>query len=458
MMPRTLQGLLALTGTIVAALTILLGAATYYFANKSLVDQLNSRIKLETHSLLAFGAARGVADVARAVRLREDESSVDNLGYQVIDASGRRIAGSLRAPVPPPGYWDCMDYLRRDGSPSVAQSLNSPIPGGGRLVVAADRSVVDQARETVIILFGLAFSLILAFGFGAAFLLGRIVRARLARIATTADAIMAGDLSRRMPIDHVRGEFDQLSAVINGMLDRIELLLENLKRLSVGIAHDIRSPLNRVRGQLETAERALDGLPQQEQVAASIREVDDVLDLLRALLGISEIEGFAARKRFVPIDLATLAEDVVDGYRPVVESAGLTMDVGVEPVDILGDAALLRRSIANLIDNAILYTSPGTHIAVRVSRSGESALLTVGDNGPGVPADERDNIFGRFVRLDSSRSTPGHGLGLNIVAAIAGAHRGSACVIPTPVGLTVAISLPVQARMDQVPLSSMTGG
>jgi signal transduction histidine kinase len=443
MMPRTIRGLILAMGGLISGLTALLGGATYYFANKSMVDQLNTRITLESRALLAIGRDDGLAGVAAAVRARESQPSVGNLGYILVDAQGHHLAGSLRAPVPPAGYWDCMAYLRADGQPAEAQSLNSAIPGGGRLVVAADRSIVNEADGTVLILFGSAFSLILLFGVGSALIVGRIVKGRLAGIATTAEAIMAGDLSRRMPVAVHNGEFDQVSTVINRMLDRIEVLLGNLRRISSGIAHDIRSPLNRARGSLEAAEQSLAGLPEQEHVSNSIRDVDDVLDLLRALLGITEIEGFSVRKRFRSIDLAVLAEDVVDGYRPVVESAGLSIEVRAVAAAIDGDAALLRRALANLIDNAILYTRQETSILVSVEPAGDTAILRVADDGPGVPAGERENIFTRFVRLDTSRSTPGHGLGLNLVAAVAAAHRGTARVLPTPNGLTVEIAVPL---------------
>lgn len=443
MMPRTIRGLILAMGGLISSLTALLGGATYYFANKSMVDQLNTRIMLETRALIAIARNDGLTGMAAAVRAREAQPSVGNLGYILVDARGHHIAGALRAPVPPAGYWNDMTYLRADGETAEAQSLNSAVPGGGRLVVAADRSIVNEADGTVLILFGSAFGLMLLFGVGSALIVGRVVKGRLAGIATTAEAIMAGDLSRRMPVAVHNGEFDQVSAVINRMLDRTEVLLGNLRRISSGVAHDIRSPLNRARGSLEAAEQSLAGRPEQEHVSNSIREVDDVLDLLRALLGITEIEGFSVRRRFRSIDLATLADDVVDGYRPVVESAGLSIEAQVMPVLIDGDAALLRRALANLIDNAILYTRPGTTIRVSVEAEGDLATMRVADDGPGVPAEERENIFSRFVRLDTSRSTPGHGLGLNLVAAVAAAHRGAACALKTPVGLTIEIAVPL---------------
>ena len=442
MMPRTLRGLIALTGLAIGVLTIALGSATYYFANTSLVDELNTRIAVESRALVAIGGQGGIDAVAAAVRAREAAPSVGNLGYIVIDGHGRHVAGALRAAIPPAGYWDCMDYVRSDGRRSVAQSLNSPLPGGGRLIVAVDRTIVNEADGTVVILFGTAFGMILLFGFGGAWLVGRIVRGRLDRMATTAEAIMAGDLSRRMPLTGEHGEFDQLSTVINRMLDRIEVLLENLRRISTGVAHDIRSPLNRARGRLEALEASLGDRPQRDEVSASIGDLDDVLDLLRALLGISEIEGFAVRKRFVRLDLGALVEDVADGYRPVVEGAGLTIATDVASLAVAGDPALLRRALANLIDNTILYTPPGTHILVCTTRRARDVVLTVSDDGPGVPDHERENIFSRFVRLDSSRSTPGHGLGLNLVAAVASAHRGSARALPTERGLAIELLLP----------------
>jgi len=192
-------------------------------------------------------------------------------------------------------------------------------------------------------------------------------------------------------------------------------------------------------------------------VGSSIRDIDDVLDLLRALLGISEIEGFAVRKRFVRLDLGALVEDVADGYRPVVEAAGMMIATEIEAAAVLGDPALLRRALANLIDNAILYTPPGTHIIARVALRGDIVALIVRDDGPGVPAHERENIFSRFVRLDSSRSTPGHGLGLNLVAAVASAHRGRARALPTERGLAVELQLPAAGALMRTASTSVAG-
>ncbi len=181
MRPRSLRGLIALMGAAVGTVTALLGGVTYYFADKSMTDQLNARIMVESRALVAIGDP---AQLAHAIRNREAQPSVGNLGYMVFDAQGRHVAGALRGALPPEGYWDCMTYVRADGVRAEAQSLNSRLPWGGHLVVVADRTIVDQANDTVLILFGTAFGLVLLFGLASAFIVGRVVQGRLAGIAS----------------------------------------------------------------------------------------------------------------------------------------------------------------------------------------------------------------------------------------------------------------------------------
>lgn len=440
--PRSFRALLGLVGGAFALVTALLCLATYGIVHEAIELHLDTRTKAEAEALLAAADPRGLAGVLDAVRAREGTHTAGDLGYIVVDARGRRVGGTLDAAVPPPGYTEFVHYRLADGGRGIAQAVNVAIPGGGRLVVGADRSAVDQMDRMIFMMFGVAFALILLVALAAALALRRAVRDRLAALRRAADAIMAGDFSRRMP---VLGdpEFDQITAVINRMLDRIEVLLDNLRQLSADIAHDIRAPMNRVRGSLEALERRSEDGPHKALGAAAVAEIDALLDLLTAVLGISEIEGFAVRKRFVPVALAALVEDVVDGYRAAAESAGVAMTFDGAPVKIMGDKALLRRALANLIDNALLHASAATRISVRVERRGAHAFVTVADDGPGIAAEEHENVFRRFVRLEQSRTTPGHGLGLNMVSAIALAHDGTARVFPGPSGLTIGFSLPV---------------
>lgn len=438
--PRSLGGLIAVAGGAFAILTCLLGLLTYGIVHESIEKHLDDRIRAEAEALLAAGAPAGLAGVLNAVRAREATHSAGDLGYIVIDARGLRAGGTLDATTPPPGYTEFVHYRRVDGSRGIAQGYNAAIPGGGQLVVAADRGEIDQMDRIIFAMFGVAAALIIFAALGSAIALRRVVSRRLALIGSTAEAIMSGDLSQRVP-RLGDAEFDHVSVVINQMLERIEALLDNLRQLSTDIAHDIRSPLNRVRGGLEAFDRA-QGPGSDSLARDAIAEIDDLLELLGGLLGISEIEGFAVRKRFVRLDLAQVTADVVDGYRPAVEAAGLHLTHESQTAPVMGDEALLRRCLANLIDNALSHATGAARIDIRVgSRDGTTSVL-VGDDGPGIPVDAREAVFHRFVRLDRSRSTPGHGLGLNMVAAIMRAHHGEARVATGEPGLTIELTLP----------------
>lgn len=324
----------------------------------------------------------------------------------------------------------------------MAQAINTPLPGGGRLVVAADRAVVDQMDLKLLALFLSAFALILVVGSAAVIGLGRLIRDRLSTIEGSAEAIMAGDLSRRMPLDGSAEEFDRLAMILNGMLDRIQTLMNNLKQVSSDIAHDLRTPLNRLRVRLEEAERTETESIQQERLMAAIREADDLLDLFSSILAISEIEGQTVRSRFQSVELHEVIGELAEAFRPAFVEAGMSLMLATAPMTISGDRQLIQRCLANLLDNALVHTPPGTDVTISTEAWNGQVALTVADNGPGIADDDRERIFQRFARLDHSRSTSGYGLGLNMVAAIAAAHGGSVSVIPSTVGLTIQILLP----------------
>jgi signal transduction histidine kinase len=244
-----------------------------------------------------------------------------------------------------------------------------------------------------------------------------------------------------MPLDGSGGEFDRLSLVLNRMLDRIGALLDNLRQVSGDIAHDLRTPLYRIRAQLERAEEKLANSPQQKVVTAAIQEMDGLLDLFSALLAISEIEGQSIRKRFVMLDLAETVEELVEAYKPAIEQAGMTIEVVARPTEVFGDRKLLQRAVANLLDNVLIHTRAGTSIRITIDKAADEIILTFADDGPGIPAADHERVFHRLTRLDRSRSTPGHGLGMNIVAAITAAHGGSVEIMPDTPGLAVRLIL-----------------
>ncbi|WP_238564943.1 sensor histidine kinase [Sphingobium bisphenolivorans] len=437
----------------------LLGLATYVFVHEEIERQINQRIRIEADVLLAHHRQHGFAalvDLVNTLDHRpgpEDESYLEgadsrgrDMGYIVTDASGRRRAGSLKASVPRSGWSEFVPFRAADGTSAMAQAINTPLPGGGRLVVAADRAIVDQMDLQLLALFLCAFALILAVGTAAVVGLGRLVGARLSTMEDSAEAIMAGDLSRRMPHNGSGEEFDRLAMILNSMLDRIQSLMDNLRQVSCDIAHDLRTPLSRLRGRLEEVERTAAEPLQQERLILAIREADDLLNLFSSILAISEIEGRSVRSRFQAVDLAETIREIAEAFRPAFDQAGKSLMLEIAPATILGDRQLIQRCLANLLDNVLAHTSPGTAATIAMEKRDKGIALLITDNGPGIPDEDRERVFRRFARLDRSRSTSGYGLGLNMVAAIAVAHDAHVRILPTAAGMTVEIVFPAGER------------
>jgi signal transduction histidine kinase len=290
-------------------------------------------------------------------------------------------------------------------------------------------------------LFAGGFSILLVMGAGMAFAFGRIVQKRVGGIESAANAIMTGNFQRRMPLDGSGGEFDRLSHILNQMLDRIETLLDNIKQVSSDIAHDLRTPLNRLRTRLEHAERLAGGPEQTQMISSALNDCDDILSLFGSMLAITEIEGRSARHRFVEVGLGEAVGEIVDAYVPAIEEAGMTMGSSLAAGIVKGDRQLLQRCIANLLDNVLAHTPRGTRVNVTVESDLAHMLVVVEDDGPGIPPSDHDRAFRRLTRLDPSRSAPGHGLGLSMVAAIVHAHDGSVRIGPSAVGLRIEIMI-----------------
>jgi signal transduction histidine kinase len=247
-------------------------------------------------------------------------------------------------------------------------------------------------------------------------------------ISRSAGAIAHGDLSHRLPVSHRGGEFDTLSTTINRLFDQIELLVHGVRNVSNSIAHDLRTPLAELRSRLEemvvtrpTGEELHEGL------ADAVEDVDRVIGIFNALLRLAEIDAGAQRSGFVEVNPAELASRAAEFCRPAAELKGISLDFhdGAAGAKLAGDPLLLSQAVFNLIDNAVKFTPPGGHIHVAARRGASGVEISVGDDGPGVPDDEKQRVVERFYRGDRSRgSTPGVGLGLTLVSAIASLHDG----------------------------------
>jgi signal transduction histidine kinase len=279
--------------------------------------------------------------------------------------------------------------------------------------------------------------------------MGHSMSNRIGEINRAVRRIMAGDLSQRMPGNRSGDEFDRLTDNLNLMLDRIEGLMDGVRQVSDNIAHDLKTPLARMRNRLEELQRHLGGDhpigPEEARrtVEDAIREADALLGTFGALLRIARIEASARREGFTDVDLAALVGDVAELYEPLAEERGQRLEVAVSAAPAVhGDRDLLFQALANLVDNAIKYAPDGGRIGVTLQREGEATVVSVIDNGPGVAPQDRERVFERFWRADDSRTTPGSGLGLSLVEAVVALHGGEVELDDAKPGLEVRLRLP----------------
>ena len=447
--PRTTFGLAAMVSAILAALAVASGLVGQHFAHEELERQLDHRIAAESSLLTEAYGRGGLAALVPAVEARRDRHEGSGLGYLLVDGKGHRLAGSLQAEAPAKAGWREFLYVRDGdaGERNAYQALTVILPKGERLVVAADRTPVDEIDAVIAWITAGTTTAMLIMGVGGAWILGLITRRRIDEVSRVANAITDGDIARRVPQENRAGEFDRLAETLNRMLDRNAELLANLKQVSTDIAHDLRTPLGRLQQQLELAlAECKDTQDYRRAVERAIAAASEIQQIFSALLKISEIESLTLRESFVPVSLSEVAERVTDAFRPDIEENDRRLIVAIEPgLRVSGERHLLSQLLVNLIENAMRHTPPGTTIRIGLRRERDFAVLTAQDDGPGIPAAERTRVMERFVRLEASRSTQGHGLGLSLVRAIATAHGAALEIEDGAPGLHVRI------RFDVVP-------
>lgn len=434
---------IALTHSAAFALAIaVLGILVYFAADAAFRRQQDVALAEASADLIRDYCAKGPAEVADTIAARSGRSGVVTFGYALFDAHGRRVAGTFDLAMPPLGYADVAFRDPVEGA-DAARTLTSRLPDGSRLVVGIDSQALEQIDDVILSLFAGAFLLVVVIGVAAALWIGGYLRRRIEQVSLTAEAIMAGDIRHRVPVSGRGDEFDHLGVVLNRMLERIGRLLENLRQVSADVAHDLRSPLARLRGGMESALAAPDGPERDAAIARAIRQSDDLLALFAGILHIVDVDAGDVRQRFAPLDLGALVEDLYDSYAPAVSDGGRTLScTGASGLMVAGSAELLAQAIINLLDNAQAHTPAGTHIRVDIAAERDGIVVVVADDGPGVPASDRERIVERFVRLDRTRAAAGHGLGLNLVAAIARAHDGTLTIGDAGPGLAATLRLP----------------
>ena len=380
-----------------------------------------ARIDAEIAILKGELQSEGSAELVREIKQRTNY--IDALEYYLTDADGNRLAGNLPA-MPKTVGWSDVAIPDHGKSPKHFRVETEPLDKGFWLSAGDDLGPKAEVRRAFVDALGAALLAFLGLALLGGFLLSKAFLRRMQLMNRTIEAIINGNLGSRIPLRGIDDNFDRLSANLNRMLDRIQLLMESLSQVSNDIAHALRTPLGRLRQKLEAARaRAGETTEYARTIDAALAETDTILDTFSALLRIAQIEAGTRTAGFRDIDLSELFEIVVEAYSVVAEDEGKSLSARVAPsLKVQGDRDLITEMLANLIDNAIRHTSPGTHIEVSLANRGSQLVAIVADDGPGVRQSERERIFRRFYRLEKSMSTPGNGLGLSLVTAVAELH------------------------------------
>jgi len=393
-----------------------------------------------------------------------------NALYLLTDGQGRRLAGNLDAVssdlwnTEGPTTFSFRRTAGAESSEAPALGLVSRLPGNFRLIVARDVERQDRVRRLMRGAFFIGYGVIALVGFIGGVLMSRKILSRIDEASTTAHSIMNGNLAQRIRVTGRDDELDRLSLNLNAMLDRIQDLMTGLKDVSDNIAHDLKTPLHRLRTRAERALKSSQS-PQDlaEALGAVIEEADALIQTFDALLNIARLEAGSRAESYGVLDICTLVRDVVDLYEPVGEEQGIPFHFSCAGnILIAGEKHLLGQAVANLLDNAIKYAASSrdgaqpeesdaeiSPVEIGLEDKGESVDIVVADRGPGIPAKDRERVLQRFVRLQPSRSIPGSGLGLSLVAAVARLHGGSVMLEDNNPGLKVRVRLSKNLTSDQ---------
>jgi signal transduction histidine kinase len=384
-----------------------------------------------------------------------DDAIQDTMAYAdpqtvvaLFDSRGRETMGNLAlapAQLTPEGYRTSVVRLRGQPTPHQAALVIRHLRTGEWLISGRVEGEAFAIRETLESSLFIALVMAGLLGLACGVILARYVGGRIGDIATVANRISARDLSQRVPVSRAGDAFDRLGQQINAMLDRIGALMEELRLLTDSLAHDLRSPVSRLRAAAHAAAEVDDPAEQTELLTSVVRQADSLMRILTAVLEISRSEALTGRKQFAWFDVGELAAELAEMYDPLAEERGasLEFDRPVRPVPLFGHRQLLAQAVSNLVENAIRYGSAGGEIRVAVEQGARQIRLKVADRGPGIPAERRDEALRRFGRLDSSRSDEGAGLGLALAEAIAHLHDGELSLEDNGPGLLTAIRLPV---------------
>lgn len=440
-----------LFGATFVAAALAFTAVLWWGTAGALDRQTDAAVRADAIALMERWRDGGPNAVIEAIEERLAADIENQTLYLLITPDGRRVSGNLdRWPsaADNPGAWAYQNVLR-EGGRAEARLHDVDLPGGYRLIVGRD--IAAKLRLRTLLAEGLlwSFGVAVIFALGGAWLMRRTLEIRLGPVYATAAAIAGGDLAHRVPRAGRSDEFDRLAATMNIMLDQIDRLMSGVRGVSDAIAHDLRTPIARARAKMEDAlATAGDAAALRAVIEQGIADLDNISRIFQALLRITEAEAGSRRAAFAPLDLVPLLEDAAEIYGVTAEAAGLTLEsVLPEHMEVVGDRDLLLQAVANLLDNAIKFTPAGGTVQITGRNlPGHVVEISVADTGPGLGPEDRSRAGERFFRADASRATPGSGLGLSLVMAVAHLHEGSVTLddaMPgaTPPGLKATLTL-----------------
>ncbi len=452
-LPRSFTFRIAITYMSLFGLSVLLLMVfIYWFTAAYMVRESDALIETEINDLTERYDTLGLGGLTSLINARLFHQPTDLSIYLLTGQNYNPLAGNLdawpQASTDAEGWIDFKLVGNKDGNTGehAVRARRFTLPGGYHLLVGRIISHLVAMEDRIAITLAWGLGLMLVLGSVVGWWMSQRMARRIEAINRTNRDIISGDLSRRIPLHGTNDELDRLAGGLNEMLDRIQTLMEDVRRVSDNIAHDLRTPLGRLHNQLDNLRNEVQqaGLD-TSSVEQALSESEGLLATFNALLRIARIESRSRTEGFAHVDLTALVFDAAEYYEPLAEARDQTLVVDAAPaVQLVGDRDLLFQAIANLLDNAIKYTPKGGEVQVTLAvKAPDAAELTVADTGPGIPPAACQQVFQRFFRLEVSRSTPGSGLGLSLVEAVVHLHGISIRVSDNSPGTRITLSIPM---------------
>lgn len=435
-----------------AASYLVLGQVTYWIATAALEDQTRNAIEQEASAMLERFVNEGQSGLISDLTEESSGSSGFKLYTYYADTMGKVLISNIDIAAPQLGWHNYPLPLAEaehteEYDEHQLMAYGQVLEDGGLLVIGFDRYPIAESQEAIVSAFLWSGSIMLVLAVsGGAFLGIRTLR-RIDGFNQSLQRVMQGHLDTRLKLAGSGDELDELAHGVNATLERVGQLMDSVKQVSSDIAHDLRTPLSRLRQRLETA--ALRCKTQEEYqlvLGDALRQIDIILSTFAALLRIAQIEAGSRKQKFATVDLSRICQTVIEAYDATIEEEGRKLDVSIEPdITLHGDRDLLFQMLTNLMENGLRHTPHGTGLGLSLRRVGGAIILTVQDAGPGIPESERENVLARFYRLETSRTSPGSGLGLSLVKAVADLHNATLQLEDASPGLRVRLTWPARA-------------